>query len=211
MSHKPQATAGAVTEVEELVQRLNDVRNAISRARSLGVPVQVPEPLYQACLALIDDHNGPRGGGGVVPTGSMSRSTSVRMSPRDVDVASPAAGSEALDDLITKVPLRQMLWQVITPGEEFTVTDVTERLERRGLSWPANKVSNALGYWVSRRRLERRRKGVYLYPEIPVADDLISDGVQRESPAGLTSRAAKASGGEEHHPDVPETQARQAM
>ncbi|MBB4910547.1 hypothetical protein [Actinophytocola algeriensis] len=209
MSHKPQATAGAASEVEELVRRLDEVRSAITRARDLGVPAAVPEPLYRACLALVETHGGPRGGG-MPLSGSYAQATRVRHAG-EVDIADSLGLPSPADDLIGKVPLRQVLWEVITPGERFTVADVTERLEQRGVSWPSNKISNALGYWVSRRRLDRCKKGVYLYPENPVADDHLSDVAQQESPAGLASRAAKSVGGEENNSHVPSVETRQAM
>ncbi len=209
MSHKPPATASAESEVDELVRRLNEVHDAISHARALGVPAPVPDALYRVCKALVDAHGDPQGNpDGSYPKGSMARSTRVR-SVGDVDALSTLSGSS--EDLAHKVPLRQLLWQVITPGEEFTVADVTERLASLGVAWQANKVSNALGYWVARHRLDRCRKGVYLYPEAPIVDEDFDDDVRRESPSGLTSRATPEAGRKEHHPGVPTTETRQAM
>jgi hypothetical protein len=90
------------------------------------------------------------------------------------------------------VPLRRLLWQVLDPGEEFTVNEVVERLAAIGVHSPANKVSNALGYWVSRQRLDRQRKGVYLYPIIadPVSNARKEDTSQ-EVPAGDRATARR--------------------
>jgi hypothetical protein len=66
---------------------------------------------------------------------------------------------------LREVPLRRLLWQVITPGETFfRVSTVVERLAALGLEIEPAKVSNALGYWVDHHRLVRVRKGVYTYP-----------------------------------------------
>jgi hypothetical protein len=66
--------------------------------------------------------------------------------------------------MVVTMPLRRMLWHVLEPGEQFTVAQVVALLEQRGASWPANKVSNALGYWVDRGRMVRVTQGVYKWP-----------------------------------------------
>lgn len=215
LSQNPHSGVDAPSEVDVLVQRLSDISDAITRARALGVPAQVPEPLYEVCSVLVAQHHDPIGEGEGPGSGARPGAA-----PGDAGGAARHGGASARrtahahndDDLARKVPLRRLLWQVITPGEEFTVTDVTERLERLGVPWPANKVSNALGYWASRNRLRRCRKGVYLYPTNLVTDDVVDDARLRESPVALSSRATTpAAGGKEHNPRASPTETRQAM
>jgi hypothetical protein len=141
----------AAARADELVRALNEVVAAIDRARSVGLPVDVPDQLYRACVEVIARHQSPG-----LPDGSGSGSSSRRASGAAADHAS-----------VHDVPLRRLVWQVINPGEEFTVNQVLHRLVLMGVRPPANAVSNALGYWVSRQRLQRLRKGVYLYPFDP--------------------------------------------
>ncbi len=58
------------------------------------------------------------------------------------------------------------------PGEQFTATDVTDRLDTRGRLVTPAKVSNALGYWVDRSRLTRISKGHYHYPGSASPDEI---------------------------------------
>jgi hypothetical protein len=157
----------AASGTEELTRALNEVVAAIDRARSVGLPVTVPEGLYLACAEIVARHEGPR-----PSDGSGSRSSSRRTPGPAVDHAS-----------VHDVPLRRLLWQVLDPGEEFTVHEVVRRLASLGVHPHPNAVSNALGYWVSRRRLHRLRKGVYLYP-VDTAGNARNEGASQEVSAG---------------------------
>lgn len=217
---QPTRTSGAAAHARGLARTLGEMAAAIDQARSMGLPVNVPEPLYRACLEIIDRYDPPagpddteaetspssvrdanaQGHRAVAHRGPSARATRTARQP----AASRMAGGASIDD----VPLRRLIWQVLDPGEEFTVTDVVERLTELGGSWPANKVSNALGYWVARRRLARQRKGVYRYPVAndPFAD-LRDEDSQQEIPA---DRRATAPGKEKSSNDVQNRQ-RQAM
>lgn len=130
--------AEPAADTGDLARRLLAMAEAFDRARALGLPVSVPEELFQACLAIVDRHEGGQGPG---------RGT-----------------SRAGDTVLADVPLRKAVWQVISPDERFTVTDVTERLASLGVEASASQISNALGYWVKAQRLIRERKGLYLCP-----------------------------------------------
>lgn len=190
-----QETVAPPPDVPQLTDSLEKVAAAIDQARALGLPVSVPEPLYLACIAIINRHDQPDGG---TPTGASSttgpaRPTAAKRQPASWEggplAASHVPGSTGVR--VDDVPLRRLIWQVINPGEEFTVTDVADRMAALGASWPPSAVSNALGYWVSRHRLTRKRKGVYSYSQPPsVAADLAGDRPrQQESPAADPSRA----------------------
>jgi regulator of replication initiation timing len=60
-------------------------------------------------------------------------------------------------------PLRRLVWRVIPADRSFSVAEVAEGLVALGVPKPSsrNEISNALGYWVRRGRLERCSKGVY--------------------------------------------------
>ena len=217
MSRYSSPGAGTPSEFDALVLRLSEISKAIAHARSLGVPAPVPSSLYEVCVMLVAQHDEPSGGDRG-PTPHMDRSTTAR---DDIagettahslveNAASRAVRSQREDELARKMPLRRLLWHVIKPGEEFTVTDVTARLDALGVSWSAGKVSNALGYWVSRGRLNRCRKGVYQYPTDPIVDD-VDDVVLRESPTGLSGRVPQRAGRKESLSDDSPTQTRQAM
>jgi hypothetical protein len=180
----------SVGDVSELTRALDELVAAIDQARSLGLAVKVPDPLYQACRQVVARHEASRHAGeGREPSG-----------PQRIQEARPAArgtGSTIDDGMVGSaavrdVPLRRLIWQVLDPGEEFTVSDVADRLAELGAPWPANKVSNALGYWVSRQRLDRQRKGVYRWPitAAPVVDRRNEDS-QREIPAGNRASARR--------------------
>jgi hypothetical protein len=126
-------------EVLELARRLMAVAEAIDQARSLGLPVAIPPELQRACQAIVS-----RGGDETGPGTPLT------------------VGGPALQD----VPLRKILFQVITPGERFTVQEVAERLSAIGVSAPTNKISNALGSWVRSGRLVREKKGQYSCPMV---------------------------------------------
>ncbi|ONF73968.1 hypothetical protein [Amycolatopsis keratiniphila] len=121
--------------VTQVTAELERIANARDTARAAGLAVEIPPALLDACAAVI------------------------RLAEQDPDApASPGSMARLL-------PLRRALWHVLDPGERVTVTEVAARLADFGRADPAHKVSNALGYWVTRGRLERERKGVYLYPE----------------------------------------------
>lgn len=163
-----------------------------------GLSVSVPEPLYLACLEIVDRHELPDG----KPPGAR------RPYPDPVSSTVPAGAPHTLSERtadsvkMRDVPLRRLIWQVINPGEEFTVADITARLAELGAQWPTNAVSNVLGYWVSRDRLTRIRKGTYTYPPPGSLSDSLTrpNDRQQEGPAASTSRATKTRGKE--HSDV---------
>ena len=184
----------AAARADQLAKALNEVVAAIDQARSVGLPVDVPEQLYRACVEIIARHRGSR-----PPGGSGARSSSHRAPSSATGEAMALTEAALLSNTPTRdhasvhdVPLRRLLWQVLDPGEEFTVNEVVERLAAIGVHSPANKVSNALGYWVSRQRLDRQRKGVYLYPIIadPVSNARKEDTSQ-EVPAGDRATARR--------------------
>ena len=184
----------AAARADQLAKALNEVVAAIDQARSVGLPVDVPEQLYRACVEIIARHGGSR-----PPGGSGARSSSHRAPSSATGEAMALTEAALLSNTPTRdhasvhdVPLRRLLWQVLDPGEEFTVNEVVERLAAIGVHSPANKVSNALGYWVSRQRLDRQRKGVYLYPIIadPVSNARKEDTSQ-EVPAGDRATARR--------------------
>jgi hypothetical protein len=193
-----------------LARGLRDVASAVGHARSVGVPVAVPEPLYLACLEIVSLHDEP----------SLTTSlTGARQLPRTGDAAglgrdgsnggtSRQRPGQALAPVpLHDIPLRRLVWQVLDPGYEFSVADVVSRLAGLGLNHPANKVSNALGYWVSRGRLERRRKGVYACPASVEPIEDFPEEIQQESPAGNRAIARRK---ETSSSGVPEKK-RQAM
>ena len=170
-----------VADARDLVTTLMAIVAAIDQARSLGLPVNVPQSLYRACLEIVERYDPSAGLAG---TGGLAKQpfvedagarTPLRPNPSPGttrrarrSALNPAATGASVHD----VPLRRLIWQVLDPGEEFTVADVVGRLADLGTSWSASNVSNALGYWVSRGRLTRQRKGVYTYP---VTSDQVAD------------------------------------
>lgn len=179
----PHATASA----DDLTRALNDIVATIDQARSVGLPVEVPEQLYRACIEIIARHKGVG-----PPSGTGARSSSHPVSPSTSEEASSythTAPSQALPTLnrasVHDIPLRRLVWQVLDPGEEVTVSEVVRRLAAMGVHPQPSAVSNALGYWVSRQRLARKRKGVYLYPTVvEPAKKTYPEGASRESPGG---------------------------
>lgn len=130
-------------QADELAAQLSQIAEAIVQVRALGLDVRVPPDLVEACAAVVELH---------------AELTSL---PH----AEPKKG------LLQAVPLRRLLWRVITAGEDFTVGEVAERLAQLGVHRAPNVISNALGYWVERRRLTRVRKGVYRCQLNSVVDD----------------------------------------
>ena len=188
----PQTAARA----DQLAKALSEVAAAIDQARSVGLPVDVPDRLYYACLEIIARHNGSDPPTGChqpqSPYGDHSSPTAQAVA--SLDRAARHGRPPTRDQAsVHDVPLRRLLWQVLNPGEEFTVNVVVQRLADIGVHSPANKVSNALGYWVSRGRLNRRRKGVYLYPVIPnpLKDTHIAESTQTASARGRAEARRK--------------------
>lgn len=160
--HEP-TTAASTQEAMDLARRLKLLADTIEKARALGLPVGVPPTLLAACQHIV--------------TLQLDASE-----PPTEPLTPGPDGRDAMHD----VPLRRLVWKVIDPGETFTVTDVTERLRQLGVTWPTNKVSNALGYWVSRQRLQRESKGVYYYTP---ADEQDLQSVHSPADQGDTARA----------------------
>lgn len=153
---------GEAPKVQRLVADIRALQEAVRTLRSAGMPADLPAELVAACRELVElDAHG--------------RST-------------PGARSTA-DDL-ADIPLRRLVWRVLTPGETFTVPQVVERLAELGVDVGAPQVSNVLGYWFARDELQRRRKGLYYYP---LSGSGVADrGTDDESgslPAGRPSSA----------------------
>lgn len=172
--HQPERQA------EELAGALDRMAAAIDQARAVGLYVDVPDVLYSACLKIVARY------------GTPSDPIDLSAKPKE-SALNPASGSSTTSKSVgaspADVPLRRLVWQVLDPGEEFTVTDVVARLALLEVSLHPNKVSNALGYWVSRGRLARKSKGVYLYPVI--ADSNVKPGkssIGHEAVAGQSAR-----------------------
>lgn len=185
--------AGLPPDPQTLAESLREVAVAFDQARASGLSVSVPEPLYFACLDIIHRHDlpdgPPPGDGRPVPSAAPNRGPSVRPEPL----------SERVN--MQDVPLRRLVWQVIDPGEEFTVAEITARLARLGAPRPTTAVSNALGYWASRERLTRVRKGTYCYPRpsSPPSPANKPNDQRQESPSASTDRADEARGEEYGH------------
>lgn len=122
-------------EMDEIVAQLTRIARARDAARAAGLVVEIPPVLRDACAEIVRLAEQPH-----------------RPAPD---------GSDSLHAL---VPLRQVLWHVIEPGEQITVTEVAARLAQLGRQERPSVVSNALGYWVRREKLERTSKGVYQRP-----------------------------------------------
>lgn len=178
-----------------LAESLQAVAAAFDQARLSGLSVSVPESLYLACLDIVDRHDFP--GGKPPGARALQREQAVRRGSAD-----SSSGRTAERVRMQDVPLRRLVWQVINPGEEFTVADISARLGELGAAWPATAVSNVLGYWATRERLTRVRKGTYSYDRpgsLPISPASPTDQ-QQDGPAASTSRATRARGKE--HGDV---------
>jgi hypothetical protein len=210
----------AVADASDLATALMAIAAAVDQARSLGLPVNVPQLLYQACLEIIERYDpsvGPDGAEGQAqPPSTQGAGARAQLTPtrpnlsagtgrqRQLALNPSVAGASYAD-----VPLRRLIWQVLDPGEEFTVADVVDRLADLGTSWTATNVSNALGYWVSRGRLARQRKGVYTYP---VTSDRITDpNAERAQQEIRTVDRATARRKEQVSTDVQNDKQRKAM
>jgi hypothetical protein len=187
--------AVAPPDPQLLAESLRAVAAAFDQARISGLSVSLPEALYLACLEIVDRHDLP---GGKPPGG--------RDPHRDAAVPPTPAGTPASRTVkrvkMQDVPLRRLIWQVINPGEEFSVADVSARLAELGASWPTTAVSNVLGYWASSERMTRIRKGTYTYPHpgsLPGALASPTDQ-QQEGPAASINRPIGGRGKE--HSDV---------
>jgi hypothetical protein len=194
----------AAPDLQLLAESLHAVAAAIDQARLSGLSVTVPEPLYRACLEIVTRHDGPDGPRGRTSSSGGRRDTGPVLTSRTPEGSGGSRDRTTGGLEVRDVPLRRLVWQVINPGEEFTVADIAARLDEVGASWPTTAVSNALGYWASRDRLTRVRKGTYRYPRAGASISL-HDG-QQEGPAATTSRAPKARG--EEHDHVPNSRAR---
>ncbi|MFI0354276.1 hypothetical protein [Actinomadura sp. 9N407] len=138
---------GDLPAFPDLIRELREAVALFDALRRVQMDYEVPDELYELCRAIVDhrDQTGEPTPGGPTPKGTRS--------PRGRRVVEQRA--------LRHAPLRQMVFEVIRPGEEFTVSDVTRGLADLGIAAEANAVSNALGYWVTRERLRRVRKGVY--------------------------------------------------
>jgi hypothetical protein len=130
------AEPGRAPNVQRLVEDLRALHDAVRTLRAAGMEADLPAELVVACRELVELDEPERG------------------APRI---------RSATDDL-SDIPLRRLVWRVLTPGETFTAPEVVERLSGIGVDVAAQQVSNALGYWFARGSLRRRRKGVYYYP-----------------------------------------------
>jgi hypothetical protein len=168
-----QSTATSTpTDMSELVDALQELTAAFDQARTIGLPVTVPLPLYQACLAVIARHDDPD----TIDGPSRSANTAADAeNAGEPGTSSNRAGRKwrPSQDALQDVPLRKLVWRVIVPGEQFTVAEIGKRLSDLDVPAPANKISNTLGYWVSRGRLIRARKGVYLCPHTSILDESV--------------------------------------
>lgn len=200
--HAARAT-GASPDLQLLAESLRGVAAAFDQARMSGLSVFVPESLYLACLQIVERHDLPDGTPRGTPPVAGDPGRDQVLAPGSPS-ASPVSGDRMAGRVeMQDVPLRRLVWQVINPGEEFTVADIAARLAGLGASWPATAVSNALGYWASRDRLTRVRKGTYSYPRPDSLPDPLTspNDQQQEGPAATTSRASKVRG--EEHSNVP--------
>lgn len=127
---------GGAPKVQRLVEDIRALQDAVRTLRAAGVEAELPAELVAACRELVE---------------------------LDAHGQSTPCGRPTADDL-SDIPLRRLVWRVLTPGETFTVPQVVERLADLGVDVEAPKVSNVLGYWFAREELQRRRKGVYYYP-----------------------------------------------
>jgi hypothetical protein len=166
--------------VRELVNGIHALLDAVETLRKAGARADLPPELVAACRDLV---------------------------AADDDPTRPRRRGRASHEDLMAIPLRRLVWKVMTPGETVTVPQVTERLSELGVQVPAPKVSNAMGYWVARDELLRRRKGVYYYP-LPAdgASGAGRDGGPMSSglpnPAGRDTRPADA-GREQEDSDAP--------
>jgi hypothetical protein len=180
MADQADPPAAASPDPRLLAESLRAVAEAFDHARASGLSVAVPESLYEACLDIVDRHDAPGG----KPPGARR---SIRK--RGPSAASGISGGRTGDLVKLKdVPLRRLVWQVINPDEEFTVTDIGARLTELGAVWPATAVSNVLGYWVSRERLTRVRKGTYSYSRPSTPSGSLPSDDRQEGPDDNKSR-----------------------
>jgi hypothetical protein len=201
-------------DIDALVSSLRAVVEAFDHARTFGLPVAVPDPLYQACLEVVTRHDrDPDPGRHDRPQRAVEAALSPRPG-RPAAVVSREAGKrvEPRGERVSAedVPLRRLVWQVIDADQDFTVADVVQRLDALGASWPANRVSNALGYWVTRGRLHRERKGVYRCRSQRPVEDLHHEEAQSTDAAPDDNHAEQVWGKEGTHTRVQATK-RKAM
>lgn len=185
------STAAQLAQMDSLIDVLRQLVIAFDKAREVGLPVVVPPELRQVCADIVERGEQPASAGG---PGRPQRRTQ-DPAPAGTEGTSrerPAASaSQQAGVSLREVPLRRLIWQVIDPGEEFTVTELTERLSQLGGDWSPTAVSNALGYWAGRKRLVRHRKGVYFRPaDGGTVDEVADQDGQQDSPAGHHHRVS---------------------
>lgn len=131
----------------DLIRELQDAVVLFDTLRRVQMSYTVPDELYELCQRVVEHRDQPEG--------SPPRSRGHKSVPSSPDRLS------AEQNALRHAPLRQMVFEVIPPGEEFSVSDVTHGLADLGIAANATAVSNALGHWAARGRLRRVRKGVY--------------------------------------------------
>ena len=160
-----------------LVRELREAVTLFDTLRRVRMPYVVPEDVYELCRAVIAHHDHPAepGPGGGPP---------------------PTSRRRAEESALHHAPLRQMIFEVIPPGESFNIADVTRGLAELGIDATSSAVSNVLGYWVTRGRLQRTRKGVY--QSLAGTDAQETSGPSdREEPPANHVQTEKAQGLEE--------------
>jgi hypothetical protein len=194
-----------MTHVPKLVDSLLKGAAAVEQARALGLPVAVPDSLYRACLKVVSLHDQVDGADpDLAPQQERSQPTPAARRPHSgkaiVSGAARGASLRAGD-----VPLRRLVLQVVNPGEQFTVSEVAERIAALGATWSASAISNALGYWASRDRLTREQKGIYSYPQPPSLADAHQGELarQQEGPAADSNRPAAGRSKEDTDVSIP--------
>jgi hypothetical protein len=203
--HETRQQGMAALDVPQLVNSLLKVASTVDQARALGLPVAVPESLYRACLEIVSLHDHVDGADSdLVPRkGRAQQVPGGRRSASGKASASGVTGDARLR--VRDVPLRRLVLQVVNPGEEFTVSEVAERIAALGATWSASAVSNALGYWASRDRLRREQKGIYSYPP-PSSVAAANEGErarQQEGPAADSNRPSTGRSKEDTDVSIP--------
>jgi hypothetical protein len=167
---------GGAPKVQRLVEDIRALQDAVRTLRAAGMEAELPAELVAACRELVE---------------------------LDAHGQSKPCGRSVADDL-SDIPLRRLVWRVLTPGETFTVPQVVERLADLGVDVEAPKVSNVLGYWFARDELQRRRKGVYYYPLL--GSDLAHRGAEDETGASHAGRPKAAGRDQGQAVPSPETE-----
>lgn len=185
MAGTPQRDNAPVPNVRVLVDGIRSLLHAVETVRRTGQRADLPPDLVTACRDVVAAEERAS----IAPT-DLGSAKGAQTKP--LGQKWPALDDEA----ISSIPLRRLLWRVLVPGEQFSVSDVVERLADQGVDHDGSTVSNALGYWVNRNRLERVRKGHYFLPpggsEAPPADTSnpgrSGTSSDREHGPGMTGR-----------------------